>query len=141
MVKYQCVHQDSGLCETCFKYEAKIASLTARMKELEEELKQEMNACIHFTNRKNHYKLRTRELEAGLAEKEEWITKEKSGALYVELIGKVATLTSEVGRFRKALEDIASHDWAKNLPEWGAEFVEVAKDALSSPPAEAGAGA
>lgn len=50
-IKYQCVHTDSGLCETCFKYETQIAHLTARVGEAERVLrviaKSECSYCLN----------------------------------------------------------------------------------------------
>ena len=34
-MKAQCVHSETGLCESCFKYEAEIARLNAKLQELE----------------------------------------------------------------------------------------------------------
>ena len=34
-MKTQCIHSDTGLCESCFKYETEIACLNANLKELE----------------------------------------------------------------------------------------------------------
>lgn len=33
-IKYQCVHQETGLCETCFKYETTVAAQSSRIERL-----------------------------------------------------------------------------------------------------------
>lgn len=44
-IKYQCVHQETGLCETCFKYETTVAAQSTRIEALEVALENIVETC------------------------------------------------------------------------------------------------
>jgi len=50
-MKAQCVHSETGLCESCFKYETEIACLKATLKKVNTERLEEVTKRRHFESR------------------------------------------------------------------------------------------
>ena len=93
-MKYQCVHSDTGLCETCFKYETELSALKSKNAELTKQVETLRMVDSNQTMHINAYIKEKEFLEAKVA----------------ELTATNLELVMVEGRLRDALLNYGEHD-------------------------------